>query len=110
MSLSPAAVEASSLFWMVETDFFGLILFFCLGCVKGGGGVGVRRLAGLSPDFGFLDSLDTSAGATAGSSGEGWRAASGLPGVEGLAGFDHEWYFGLRTLHSSQFQLCAKWG
>jgi hypothetical protein len=46
MSLSPAAVVASSLFGMVETDFFGLILFFWRGCGKSGGGVGAIQLSG----------------------------------------------------------------
>jgi hypothetical protein len=37
---APEAFVVSSLFWRVETCFFGLILLFCLGCGKSGGGVG----------------------------------------------------------------------
>jgi len=49
----PSAKAVSALFRRVETGFFDLILLFCWGCGKSGGGVGVRGWVRLGPGLGF---------------------------------------------------------
>lgn len=49
----PAAKVLSALFRRGEAGVIDLILFFCRGCGKSWGGVGVRRRARLGPGLGF---------------------------------------------------------
>ena len=76
--------------------FFDLILLFCWGCGKSGGGVGVQRLAWPGPGLGFGlpgDGCEGDGGVLEGGVEGCFRA----PGSGKLDSFDHKWYLRLQS-------------